>query len=77
MGEMPDPGNTTQTTRLLHRINSGDQQAVSKLMPLIYEELHGLAERIMGGERVEHTLQPTALINEAFLRLISHEDPYW
>lgn len=68
---------TAQTRHLLQRINAGDAEAVEKLLPYIYDELHGLARRIMAGERHEHTLQPTALINEAFMRLIDRNDPQW
>jgi RNA polymerase sigma factor (TIGR02999 family) len=66
---------TAHTRLLLQRINAGDAEAVEQLLPYIYDELHGLARRIMAGERHEHTLQPTALINEAFLRLIDQSAP--
>lgn len=74
----PDPVSSdpsSQPTRLLQQINAGDRSAVERLLPIIYGELHALAQRIMGGERREHTLQPTALINEAFLRLVDQESP--
>ncbi len=60
-------------TRLLLEWVQGDTAALGALTPLIYEELHRKAERHMRGERVEHTLQPTALVNEAFLRLVDQK----
>jgi RNA polymerase sigma factor (TIGR02999 family) len=66
---------SSQPTRLLQQINAGDRSAVERLLPIIYDELHAQARRIMGGERREHTLQPTALINEAFLRLVDQDSP--
>jgi RNA polymerase sigma-70 factor, ECF subfamily len=58
-----------EVTRLLKAMKSGDQTASEKLLPLVYEELHRLAKAYMRRERRDHTLQPTALINEAYLRL--------
>jgi RNA polymerase sigma-70 factor, ECF subfamily len=57
-------------TRLLGSWKSGDQAALEELMPLIYAELHKRARGLMRKERASHTLQPTALINEAYLRLV-------
>jgi RNA polymerase sigma-70 factor, ECF subfamily len=57
-------------TQLLQAWSEGDQGAVDKLMPLVYRELHRLAQRYMAQERPGHTLQPTALVNEAYLRLV-------
>ncbi len=56
-------------TRLLARWHSGDAEALSELMPVVYTELHKLASHYLRGERSDHTLQPTALVNEAYLRL--------
>ena len=56
-------------TRLLERWQAGDDSALPELTPLIYAELHKLARHYMRGERADHTLQPTALVNEAYLRL--------
>ncbi|MEZ5558722.1 MAG: sigma-70 family RNA polymerase sigma factor [Pseudomonadales bacterium] len=56
-------------TELLARWRSGEQRALNELTPLVYDELHRLAVRLFQGERPDHTLQPTAVINEAFLRL--------
>jgi RNA polymerase sigma-70 factor, ECF subfamily len=62
-----------QVTRLLHAMQSGDPGAAENLLPLVYKELHRLAEGYMRRERPEHTLQPTALINEAYMRLAQEE----
>lgn len=67
---MPDPGDATV---LLQRLASGDPAAASELFPLVYAELHRLAERQMASERKDHTLQPTALVHEAYLRLAGGE----
>ena len=58
-----------EVTLLLKAMQSGDPTAHEKLLPLVYKELHRLAETYMGRERPGHTLQPTALINETYLRL--------
>src|ERR1700761_6239046 len=60
----------SQTTRLLKAMHAGDQAAAEELLPLVYAELHRVANAYMRRERADHTLQPTALINEAYLRLI-------
>lgn len=65
-----------QVTVLLKAMRSGDQSAADKLLPLVYNELHRLAASYMHRERKDHTLQPTALINEAYLRL-AREDVEW
>lgn len=57
-------------TRLLEQASAGDRQASERLLPLVYAELRRQAERAMGAERADHTLQPTALVHEAYLRLI-------
>jgi len=64
------PAAHDQTTRLLRAIGAGESGAAEQLFPLVYEELHRLAGRLMGNERSSHTLQPTALMNEAYLRLV-------
>jgi len=64
-----DTPDHTEVTRLLQRWRSGDRAAFEQLLPLIYDELHTLARRYMQGERTGHTLQTTALIHEAYLRL--------
>ena len=59
-------------TRLLSAWASGEARALDELMPLVYEELRRIARRHWSGQRAGHTLQPTALINEAFLKLVGH-----
>jgi RNA polymerase sigma factor (TIGR02999 family) len=66
-----------QTIRLLKQLAQGKAEAGADLLPLIYEELHRIAERLMHQQSSEHTLQPTALINEAWLKLVHVEDPDW
>ena len=56
-------------TLLLRAMKNGDEHAAEQLLPLVYKELHRLAKAYMRRERSDHTLQPTALINEAYLRL--------
>src|SRR5260370_5170815 len=59
-----------EVTRLLGEIGRGDKDAMNQLMPLVYDELHRLARGYFRRERGEHTLQPTALVHEAYLRLV-------
>src|SRR5947199_10699838 len=66
-----------EVTRLLLDWSGGDKAALDKLMPLVYEELRRLAHRYMGRERPGHTLQTSALVNEAYLRLIDQRDVRW
>jgi RNA polymerase sigma-70 factor, ECF subfamily len=66
----------SQTTRLLKAVHAGDQAAAERLLPLVYAELHRVANAYMRRERPDHTLQATALINEAYLRLAG-EDIDW
>ncbi len=61
---------TTEVSRLLVAWREGDASALDRLVPLVYDQLHLLAERHLRGERADHTLQTTALINEAYLRLV-------
>jgi RNA polymerase sigma-70 factor, ECF subfamily len=65
-----------QVTQLLKAMRMGDSRAADDLLPLVYAELHRLAKAYMRRERPEHTLQATALINEAYLRLV-REDGDW
>jgi RNA polymerase sigma-70 factor (ECF subfamily) len=64
-------------TGLLIAWNNGDQSALDQLAPMVHAELHRLARRYMGGERGGHLLQPTALVNEAFIRLIGWKNVEW
>jgi len=68
---------TRVVTQLLLDWCDGDEAALEQLMPLVYDELHQRAERAMQGERHEHTLQPTALVHEAFLQLIDQDRVQW
>src|SRR6266513_776058 len=66
-----------RVTDLLARWSDGDDTALAELTPLVYEELRRLAHRQMGAERSDHTLQTTALVNEAYLRLADQTNPNW
>ena len=66
-----------RVTRLLLAWSGGDAAAIDELMPLIYAELRRLAQRQMQRERLGHTLQPTALVHEAYLRLIDQRQVHW
>jgi RNA polymerase sigma-70 factor, ECF subfamily len=62
---------------LLDLIAKGDKEAAQALVPLLYDELHRIASRLMRREAANHTLQPTALVNEAYLRLVQPRDAAW
>jgi len=64
-------------TQLLAEYREGDRDAIDRLMPLVYAELRRIAARSLRAERKEHTLQPTALVNEAYLRLVDQQNPVW
>ena len=66
-----------EVTQLLHAWCGGDKTALDRLMPLIHDELHRLAHRYMLRERAGHTLQTTALVNEAYLRLVDADRIPW
>lgn len=66
-----------EVTALLLAWREGDQGALDRLVPVVYDELHRMAQRQLRGERRDHTLQPTALVNEAFLRLIDVRRIQW
>jgi len=66
----------TPITRLLQEWQDGNAQALERLIPLVYDELHTLASRYLSRERRDHTLQTTALVNEAYLRLVGR-DAQW
>jgi RNA polymerase sigma factor (TIGR02999 family) len=72
---MESPAN--QLTELLQSWSKGDEGAIEKLMPLVYDELHRLAQRYMADERPGHTLQTTALVHEAYLRLVDTAHTNW
>ena len=64
-------------TELLVDWSKGDQEALNKLIPLVYDELHKLASRYLRRERPDHTLQTTALVHEAYLKLVDQRDANW
>jgi len=66
-----------EVTQLLMAWSQGEQAALEKLMPLVYQELRRVAKRYLGRERAGHTLQTTALVNEAYLRLIDVSQVEW
>jgi RNA polymerase sigma factor (TIGR02999 family) len=66
-----------RVTQLLQQWSQGDDSALAELTPLVYEELRRLAHHYMEGERPGHTLQTTALVNEAYLRLADQTNPNW
>ena len=66
-----------RVSQLLGDWSQGNAAALSELMPLIYEDLRRLAHRHMGGQRLDHTLQTTALVNEAYLRMADQTHPSW
>lgn len=68
---------SSDVTQLLLDWCDGDQAALADLMPLVYEELHQQAERLMRRERRDHTLQPTALVHETFLQLVDQDRIRW
>jgi RNA polymerase sigma factor (TIGR02999 family) len=69
------PENAPDVTQLLINWSHGDRAALDKLTPLVYEELQRLAHHYMEGQRPDHTLQTTALVNEAYLRLADQRKP--
>jgi len=68
---------TVQVTRILNAMGDGDEQCAEHLLPLLYDELRELAGRQMAHESPGHTLQPTALVHEAYLRLVGQPDLEW
>ena len=71
------PDDPTQATGLLLKWGQGDETALGRLIPLVQRELHQIARRCMAGERAGNSLQATALVNEAYLRLINAKDVAW
>ena len=71
------PPSPSEVTRLLKDWSSGDSAALDQLMPIVYSELRAIAARYLRRERQDHTLQPTALVNEAYLRLIDQKHVNW
>src|SRR5207245_2986728 len=73
----PERANMSDVTRILDRVQQGDTKAAQELLPLVYEELRRLAAQKMGREAPGQTLQPTALVHEAWLRLGGEDQPAW
>src|SRR5215467_2802994 len=71
------PPQADQITHLLQSWSQGDESAAEKLIPLVYDHLHRLAHRYMSDERPGHTLQTTALVNEAYMRLVDSGHANW
>jgi RNA polymerase sigma factor (TIGR02999 family) len=71
------PPTSNEVTRLLRAWSDGQQEALERLMPLVYDELHRLAQHYMSRERSGHILQTSALVNEAFLRLVDARQVNW
>jgi len=71
------PGSGSDVTQLLVNWGNGDQQALEDLLPLVYDELRRLAGAYLRRERSGHTLQSTALVHEAFLKLVQQRDVHW
>jgi len=72
-----ETGHGADVTGLLRAWSAGDRNVLDQLAPIIYDELKRIAQQCMMRERQEHTLQPTALVNEAFLRLVNVEGVQW
>src|SRR5262245_27059176 len=68
---------STEVTKLLLAWSAGDELAFERLVPVVYRELHRIARRHMAGERPGHTLQTSALVNEAYLRLVDSRQVQW
>lgn len=71
-----DSGNS-EITQLIAKLAGGDRDAAGKLLPVVYQELRGLAGKYFRGQKSDHTLQPTALVHEAYLKLVDQTDPQW
>jgi RNA polymerase sigma factor (TIGR02999 family) len=76
---MAQPGESARgdVSKLLHAWSDGDQRALERLTPIVYDELHRLAQRHMKRERDGHSLQTTALVNEAYVRLVDYKRMQW
>ncbi len=71
------PDDASQVTRILHRAEAGDRAALDELLPLVYDQLRRDAQQRMAGERPDHTLDATALVHEAYLRLVGDRRLPW
>jgi RNA polymerase sigma factor (TIGR02999 family) len=77
LDEPQDSPARATVTRLLVDATAGDKAALDRLMPLVYDELRRVASRRLAGERPDHTLQTTALVNEAYLKLVDQRQVHW
>jgi len=68
---------TTEVTQILKQLADGDENAADALLPHVYEQLRRIAHRRMNAERSDHTLQATALVHEAYARLVGNEELTW
>ena len=68
---------SAEVTKLLLAWSAGDELALEQLLPVVYRELHSMARRYMAGERLDHTLQASALVNEAYLKLVDVRRVQW
>jgi len=73
----PEEQQVSDASRLLRAWSDGDPTALDKLTPIVYDELHRLARRYLRGERPGHSLQTTALVNEAYMRLVDYKRMQW
>jgi RNA polymerase sigma-70 factor, ECF subfamily len=71
------PGSESQITVLLHAWSAGDESAVGQIVELVYPELHRMAKKHLYHERLDHSIQATALVNEAYLRLVKVRKVQW
>lgn len=72
-----EQGSSADVSQLLRAWSDGDRRALDKLTPIVYEELRRLARRYMKGERAGHSLQTSALVNEAYMRLVDYKRMQW
>lgn len=72
-----EPASNPNVSQLLEAWGAGDQAALEQLMPLVYDELRSIAHRHLGRERAGHTLQTSALVNEAYLKLVKEREMRW
>lgn len=77
MSSVSGSHSSVEVTRFLQAWRSGDPSALERLTPIVYAELHRIASRNLAGERQGHVLQPSALVNEAFLRLLGNAPVEW
>src|SRR5207302_5005806 len=77
LGKQMPVSSKAEITRWLVAYQGGDPDALEKLLPLVYDELHRQAMRFFARERAGHTLQPTALVNEVYLRLVNQRETTW